>query len=112
VTERTGPCRCRHYGVLTGTSIAQLFAIGIVPGFILRLGLLAYAWVSKRVSLHERASMMAAQHGDRLATPPALHGHRCATVEIALESISWEILMLVSMSRPSRCFLPELVFIP
>jgi C4-dicarboxylate transporter DctM subunit len=53
------------YGVLTGTSIAQLFVAGIVPGLMLGLGLLAYAsWVAKRhdypvmprVTMRERAS--------------------------------------------------------
>jgi C4-dicarboxylate transporter DctM subunit len=37
------------YGVLTSTSIAKLFVAGIVPGLLLGLGLLAYAyWVARR----------------------------------------------------------------
>lgn len=52
------------YAVLSGTSIASLFLAGIVPGIMLGLGLMAYAWwmakrrgypVSQRVRMKERA---------------------------------------------------------
>ena len=36
------------YGVLSGTSIADLFLAGIVPGMILGFGLLIYAWFAAK----------------------------------------------------------------
>ncbi|MEJ8570421.1 TRAP transporter large permease [Microbaculum marinum] len=53
------------YGVLTGTSIAQLFVAGMVPGVMLCIGLSVYAWwmakthnypVMERVTFRERAN--------------------------------------------------------
>jgi C4-dicarboxylate transporter, DctM subunit len=54
------------YGVLTGTSIAQLFIAGIIPGIMVGLSLLAYAaWVAHRrdYPVAERMSM-----GERVAS--------------------------------------------
>src|SRR5918993_5576841 len=40
------------FGVLSGTSIGQLFLAGVIPGILLGLGLLAYApWKAKRLEL-------------------------------------------------------------
>lgn len=36
------------YGVLTGTSISKLFLAGIVPGIMLGVGLMVYAWLVAR----------------------------------------------------------------
>jgi C4-dicarboxylate transporter, DctM subunit len=43
------------YGVMTNTSIAKLFAGGAIPGILMGLGLMAYAWyVGRRRGYHGR----------------------------------------------------------
>jgi tripartite ATP-independent transporter DctM subunit len=88
------------YGALSGTSIARLFVAGIVPGLMLALGLLAYAWwvarrrnyaPATRMTMGERAAMTAAA-APALVLPVIILGGILAGVFTPTESAAVAVL--------------------
>lgn len=94
------------YGALSGTSIAQLFVAGIVPGILLALGLAAYAWwvarrknyaPSRRMSMRERAALTVSAV-PALVLPAIILGGILAGVFTPTESAAVAVLYALVIS--------------
>jgi len=88
------------YGVLTGTSIAKLFLAGVVPGILIGVSLMAYAYwqakrhgypVSRRASLGELGSA-AVQAGPAVALPLIILGGILSGVFTPTESAAIAVI--------------------